>query len=375
MGGKKITRRQFLRTTASIGLIASSIDIVSQRSSYPEETGSAPRKETISICAGGDCTLGGVFDRYFDRVSVEEGEDRAFKAPFEKIKEYFSQSDISFVNLEGVLTGCEKIFHKDHRFNFRGDPKYARCLVEGGVNAVSLANNHFLDFGKEGAIETIDTLERSGISYFGGGKDGSLARRPLIIERKGIKVAFLGFNKLLEQKTADFPCTNPYFEGFIRGQIEEAKSIADIVIVSLHWGHEYQAVPAPFQGYDAESFIDAGADAIIGHHPHVVQGVSEYKKGLIFYSIGNLVFGGNVFPKEREAMLARIEFSKEGVERYETIPLLTHPSHGVFQPYKPDDEREILAIEERISKRSLLLKNMGHSTYDQGDKNKTTPKQ
>lgn len=321
------------------------------KSSFSQEK---DKENEIIIGGTGDVTLGGSFPEMFNSLSQDYGEERAFKFPFEKVYDYFLNSDINIVNLEGALTTSDKVRPK--KFNFKGDPKYTKCLREGGINIVNIANNHIMDFYEEGALDTISALNDFGIEYCGAGKDIEDASMPRFFERKGVKVGFLGYAFV----GADYPArnnsagTNVYDPLKIKSQICEAKDNCDLLVVSTHWGVEREYFPNNGQRNFGKIFIDNGADIVFSHHPHVLQGIEKYQNGIIFYSLGNFVFGGNSFPSDRDSIIARVKCNKNGILDFEIVPIVTHPRVRVFQPYVPKD---ILKIKNKLQERSKLFLN------------------
>jgi len=179
--------------------------------------------------------------------------------------------------------------------HFICDPRYAGALRDAGVSVVTLANNHIFDAGDRGFSDTMKNLDEAGILYTGGGKDIGDARAGRYIEKRGVKIGFLGYTNLCNKgyvsMAADYPGVAPMDPRMIVEDIKAAREKADLVIVSLHWGLEDQPIIHPRQTAIAHQLIDAGADAIIGHHPHVPHGIEIYRGKPVLYSLGNLIFG------------------------------------------------------------------------------------
>lgn len=305
--------------------------------------------DKVVISLAGDVTLGYRFNNMFKSFEELYGEEKAFQAPFENVSDIFRKSDISIINLEGTLTKSNKVRPKE--FNFKGDPKFARCLNEGYIDIVNIANNHIMDFYEPGILDTISVLNDLKILYCGAGKNLEDASTPRFIEKKGIVFGFLGCALV----GSDYPAqnnsagTNAYNSEKITVQIKETKNYSDITVVSCHWGIERNSFPEVTQRNFAHTMINSGADIVFGHHPHVIQGIEKYNSGVIFYSLGNFVFGGNTFPSDRDSFIASVRCSKSKVEGFEVIPVITHPKPLVFQPYVPE---QYLKIMEKISNRS-----------------------
>ncbi|MCK4892250.1 MAG: CapA family protein, partial [Candidatus Pacebacteria bacterium] len=235
------------------------------------------------MIAVGDIML----SRVVEQKMIEYGD---YKYPFLKIAGIIREADIVFGNLETTMISGRII--KSEEMIFRADPKSIEGLKFAGFNVLNIANNHIMNFGKNGLESTIKVLDENNISYIGAGLNKEDIYSSVKKEIKGTKFAFLGFTYNSDQRK--------YSDGEIYGvanmEIEKMKECVrkaklenDIVIVSMHAGTEYKISSSYFQENFARNAIDAGADLIIGHHPHVVQNVEKYKEGYILYSLGNFV--------------------------------------------------------------------------------------
>jgi poly-gamma-glutamate capsule biosynthesis protein CapA/YwtB (metallophosphatase superfamily) len=211
--------------------------------------------------------------------------------PFAALKKTLREADITFGNLECCLAfGGEPVPKK---YNFRGHPRGAMALAEAGFDVVSLANNHSLDYGKQALADTIDNLKDQGILPSGGGKSLEEAHAVQIMEVRGVRVGFLSYLGL-------FPAALPLRDheagvamaklDLITRDVRAAKQQVDLLIVSMHAGKEYRFQHSSRQAEIAHTAVDAGADIVIGHHPHVVQDTEIYQGKPILYSLGNFVF-------------------------------------------------------------------------------------
>ena len=220
----------------------------------------------ITINFAGDTTLAWSFEN-----AVGDNIDYPFaESP------WFGEADITMVNLENAVT--DRGYKVPKEFNFRMPPKYLQVLQKGGIDIVNLANNHVWDYGQVGVEDTIAHLDGAGIRHVGGGVTAEEEREPVILDVKGTRIGFLGY----------------YFtEGNVEEDVSALKQVVDVVIVNFHWGTERSNFPESYQVDLAHRTIDAGADLIIGHHAHVLQGMERYKNGIIAYSLGNFIFGGN----------------------------------------------------------------------------------
>lgn len=239
---------------------------------------------------------------------------KEFGYPYKNIRELLRSTDLTFGNLECALSSRGKPI-PGKRFTFRGSPQDARFLRGTGFNMLSVANNHSKDYGDDAFLDTLDFLEQAQITFSGGGKNTDEAYQPKIIEVRGKKVAFLAFSGILPmgftatQSTCGVASIRD--KEMVIGAIKEAKSEAESVIVSIHWGKELDTHPSEQQIGLAHRLVDEGADVILGHHPHVVQGVEMYKGRLIAYSLGNFMFSpGNPSGRQSVILTTRIEKDK-----------------------------------------------------------------
>jgi poly-gamma-glutamate synthesis protein (capsule biosynthesis protein) len=242
-----------------------------------------PSDPAVTLMFGGDVTLSDAFE---DLV----GED--YNWAFADMKEY-RQADVAMVNLENPLTDATTPL-PDKQFNFKADPESVEVLSNGGVDIVTLANNHAMDYEASGLMETLETLDQAGIHHIGAGRDIKEARRPEILEVKGQRIAYLGYYDA-DLHAADMTTagTNSTRKDRIAEDIRAIRKQVDWIVVNYHWGEELAEYPADLQIQLAHHTIDVGADLVVGHHPHVLQGAEIYKGRPIAYSLGNFIFGGN----------------------------------------------------------------------------------
>ncbi len=253
-----------------------------------------PEEITITISAAGDVTMGNYvgqdyawsFREMYDTVDYEG-------YFFENVYDIFSQDDMTIVNLEGVLT-CSEEMNPGRTYNIKGDPEYAKLLTYGSVEAVSMANNHRLDFGENGTKDTLAALEPTGIVY---AYDSNVG----IYEVKGIRIGFVSVNEIAWGEGVE----QFMMDGI--GKLKEEE--VDLILACCHWGIEREYYPTDFQQKFGRECIDWGADLVIGHHPHVLQGVEEYQGKYIIYSLANFCFGANRNPSDKDTMIAQQTFT------------------------------------------------------------------
>lgn len=213
-------------------------------------------------------------------------------------------SDIIFGNLESVLSDKGKPIEKEYAF--KAETRSVDLLTRLGFSHLSVANNHSEDFGKEAWEQSVDVLRKNGITPVGGFSNETFVETTIINKKR---IAFLGFQNL----------TAPFFENDVLSAISNTAKDHDLVVVSIHWGNEYESQPDTQTTLLARKIIDAGADVILGHHPHVLQPVERYKKGLIFYSLGNFIFDQSG-EEQNTSFIALIDLFEEGL-MYSTTPV------------------------------------------------------
>ena len=315
----------------------------SQDTDAGENTEERTAPVTITVSAAGDCTLG--TDEFFsweDSLPAKYEETGDFSYFFQNVNPVFSKDDVTIVNFEGTLTDSE--YRADKQFAFKADKSYVNILTEGSVEAVNLANNHSKDYGEESYTDTIAALDEAGIANFG-------YDRTAMMEIKGVKVGLVGTYVLAEGiGVKDSMVTN----------IQSLKAQgAQLVIVSFHWGEEKAAYPGEVQKELAHAAVDQGADLVIGHHPHVLQGIEKYNGRNIVYSLGNFCFGGNSYPSDMDTIIFQQTFTFEGGEQKEDdvtniIPCRISSADGYnnYQP-TPAEGEEADRILQKLEERSF----------------------
>ena len=232
--------------------------------------------------------------------------------PFTSISDIIRDADIAFGNLETTITDGPPT--EAYEMRFRADAHASQSLKDAGFDMLSLANNHTFDFGEQGLLNTISALEGVGISHVGAGKDAAEAGQPMFMNANGIQFAFLAYTDQrfsgreagIERPGASLMRTERMQEA-----VRAAQVFADIIVVSVHWGDEYETEPNEAQRAFAHAAIDAGADIVIGHHPHVLQPREMYQGKPIFYSLGNFVFDQMWSEETRTGAILEVVFGKE----------------------------------------------------------------
>lgn len=314
----------------------------------------APVSLTVSVV--GDCTLG--TDENFDYDTSLNAYYENYGADyfFSNMKSIFSADDLTIANFEGTLTDSED--REDKEYAFKAPAEYAGILTSGSVEAVNTANNHSHDYGNQGYEDTISALDSAGILNFGYDKT-------LVTEVKGIKVGLVGIYELkdhLERKEQ------------LKQNIAKVKAEgAQITIVIFHWGNEKEEVPDSNQTTLAHLAIDEGADLVCGHHPHVLQGIEEYKGKNIVYSLGNFCFGGNQYPSDMDTMIFQQTFTvdQNGVKADNVTNIIpcsvsSDSDYNNYQP-TPAEGDEAARILNKIQERTAMITGGATSSSDSSD--------
>ena len=305
------------------------------------ETQPESKEVQITVSLMGDCTLGTdenfAYDTSLNAYFLYQGADYFF----ENVRSILEADDLSIINMEGHLT--ESTARNGELFAFKGDPEFVNILSGSSVEAANLANNHSHDYGEQSFTDTKKILEDAGISTFG--YDDTA-----IVTVKGINVGLVGIYELhdhLERMQQ------------LKDNIAKVKADgADLIIAIFHWGNERETVPDYNQMTLAHAAIDNGADMVIGHHPHVLQGIEEYRGKYIAYSLGNFCFGGNSAPSDMDTMIFQQTFTIRNGEvladqNINLIPCSISSEAGFnnYQP-TPSEGSEAERIRQKIEERS-----------------------
>jgi poly-gamma-glutamate synthesis protein (capsule biosynthesis protein) len=275
---------------------------------------------------------------YWPTVTFASAEDER-RYPFQRSLDLLRGADVTFANLEMPLS--------DGRCRAGatcGAPAFADTLRWAGLDVISLANNRTHDAETAGLLDTMAALTRAGVGWIGAGRNLADARRPLVVERNGLKLAFLGYSYgsafgLESFVRPDAAGIMPLDPLIIREDIRRVRDQVDFVILSFHWGILDSQDVHPEERRFGQEMIDAGADVILGHHPHVPKGVEVYRNGVIIYSLGNFTMGhGHDDPEMLDNFLARLTFERGGIARIEVIPW-AGVGLDIAQPYQLQGER------------------------------------
>ena len=258
-------------------------------------------------------------------IMLSRGVDVAMRTkgylyPFKNIAEITNSAEVTFGNLESPLS--TRGARGDQLYSFRGDPESVKGLVYAGFKVLNLANNHSYDYGKKAFEQTLEVLNKNNIKVIGAGKNVTEARMPAIFDLGDLKIAFLGYDLSPGAFPAgqDHPGVAKARHAWIIKDLEKVKESADFIVVSFHWGIEYQDFPTEYQKSLAHMAIDCGADIVVGHHPHTFQGIELYKGKLIAYSLGNFVFDQRDL-KNNQSILLKVTFDREKLLKAEITPI------------------------------------------------------
>jgi len=279
-------------------------DIEYQEKNNPPKT---YKQDFVTLLFGGDIML----DRGV-KNSVNKNFNGDYSVLFEKLK-IVKKSDIVFANLEGPVSDMGKDMR--NLYSFRMNPSVIPAIKGAGFSIVSVANNHVGDWGRDAYIDTLNRLKENEVFYTGGGTNTNEAETPVIVEKYGIKIGYLGFSdvgpnwmEVRENKAGLLLASNPRFDEII----QNASKQVDYLIVSFHFGDEYKIKHNPRQEYLAHKAIDSGAKIVVGHHPHVIEDTEIYKNGFIVYSLGNFIFDQSFSEDTMQGMLLEIKLNRDG---------------------------------------------------------------
>ncbi|MDF2962907.1 MAG: poly-gamma-glutamate biosynthesis capsule formation protein [Paenibacillus sp.] len=295
----------------------------------PIPNGSHTPKSSVKLTFVGDV----IFASKVEDLLKKNGWDY----PYHYVKDYLDKADITVANLETPISTRGTPQSKE--YVYRSSPEALPAFKAAGFDLVNTSNNHILDYGQDALLDTMDFLDKSGIKRVGTGRNSEEAYRHVIMEHNGIKVAFLGFSRVVpstgwfagKQKPG---LAETYSTKLPLEAITKAREEADLVVVIAHWGVERKDRPVKEQTDLAHQYIDQGADLVVASHPHVLQGFEQYKGKWIAYSLGNFIFTTNNEPATWESMILNATCTKERACELQMIPMLTKGA----QPIRMTDE-------------------------------------
>ncbi len=297
----------------------------------------------ILVAAVGDVML----SSWVEPVMAEKGP----LYPFLGTLPYLQHADVAIANLEAPFARSGTPFEK--RFNFKVAPRYAVGLRQAGIDVVNLANNHILDFGEEALRTTLHTLDSLGVAHCGAGESLKAAHQPVVIERGGRKIALFGYSMTFptEFYARDDSAGTAYPEPeMMQSALAAWDKKVDFIVVSFHWGAEKRETPKDYQIFFAHLAIDSGADLVLGHHPHVLQGLEIYRGRLIAYSLGNFAFG-SYSQYAVDSIILRVYLHDGGLLFARCVPINVNNAEVEFQPQVLTGEakRRVISKLQRLS--------------------------
>lgn len=267
-----------------------------------------PLSEPITLTFTGDVLL--------DRSVGEHIQTKGVDYPFKRVSALLKKSDLTFVNLETAVSNRGK--QQNKQFTFRSRPETLRGLVNAGIDGVSLANNHTMDYGTTGLLDTINYLQKEKLGITGAGKNKEKAFSAYYKKINGKTVAILGLSRVLPDGSWFANGSKPgiayaYSKEPMMAYVKKAVKNSDYTVVMIHWNRERQNYPESYAKGMAKDFINAGVDAVIGSHSHSLMGIEYYKGKPIYYSLGNFIFTNSNDPRGSESMIVNIKFNNNTV--------------------------------------------------------------
>lgn len=326
----------------------------------------------VTLSAVGDMMMGWNVERNMQKYGATY--------PFGFVAPIFANSDINFGNLEGPITDRDDKAVWDYTKvvdevlvdgKIVGTSIYCKSpsiaasrLKQAGFHVLSIANNHIMDYGAEGLLDTLEILSESGIRHVGAGRNIMEARKPVLIHTKGVDVGFLAYCDVYRASkkragAAPTVCS--------KQDVKKLKDSSDIVVVSLHQG-QYFEWPSPAEIETAHRIVDLGADLVLIHHAHFLKGIETYHNGIIAYSLGNFVFDNTIDPswsdteRARESMILQCKLTKKGVEGASPIPVIISQECQPVLPSKHIADR----ISKRIQQMSENIENDSFRSWEKG---------
>ncbi|MBI2619968.1 MAG: CapA family protein [Ignavibacteriales bacterium] len=287
--------------------------------------------------------------------------------PFHNVREALLRYDIVFGNLESQITDQNgETQHPTDRYVFCAPPQAAKALKEAGFTALSTANNHALDYGTDALRETIAHLRGAEIAFGGTSEDSTGLFEAIILERRGIKFGFLAYTQFVNGRKSTGGMVSVFDPGRLKQEIGKLRPAVNFVIVSFHGGAEYKERPGETTLKQMRLILDEGADIVLGHHPHVPQGIERYKGKWILFSLGNFVFYQPQREWTQKSFAAEFSFRKKGeepvLEAIRLLPLRAshQPSFGV----REKDRKDLLNRLQRLSNVAVSRKDSVFIAYE-----------
>lgn len=310
----------------------------------------SPDEAKVKSEADSELTATFVGDLMFGRHVQEVAQEKGYDHLFTQVSPIFEQADYVSGNFENpVIDGDEDDYEKlDKQIHLYSEPEAVHALKRNNFTLLNLANNHLMDYGVEGLNDTLNTMNDEEMPHVGAGEDVNDAIEIDYQEKNGVTIATLGYTDALVEGFSALG----YRPGVARAiprnifpKIEEADENADLVFVNIHWGAEYDSDPHPDQRELGRAMIDVGADAIIGHHSHVLSEIEQYNDGVIFYGLGNFIFDQG-WSKTKDSAIVQYDLKEDGTGQFEVYPVRIRGA----QPYVTNNKYYQMKIREQLTK-------------------------
>lgn len=307
---------------------------------------SALADKTVTMTFVGDCTLGAEeYRKDYDDSLPAYVKKYGYDYFFANVRQLFEEDDLTILNFEGVLSDINTQEDKNKTYRFRGPTDYVNILTRNSVEVVTLANNHIRDFGSQGERNTKLTLDAAGVAW-------SMHQDLSVMEVKGVKIAFLN----MYGTSTNYNALGNFFKTKMKS-LKEDEGVNAIVFI-FHMGREYAPTHQVGQENMAKFAINAGADLVMMHHPHVVEGITTINNRYVCYSLGNFAFGGNCKVRALETMLVQVDMTfSDGGEymgqslRIYPMNISDHPELNHYQPVmvKGSAAEKVMSLVQRDS--------------------------
>lgn len=297
------------------------------------------KDDELTVAAVGDIMLGHRAEPFLKQYGPAY--------PFVHVQPTLDRADLVVGNLESPIS-TRGAAVENKKFTLRVGPIGVLALKQAGIRVVTLANNHMMDFGPLAFQDTLTNLSENDILFTGAGMDLEDARAPAFIKVKGKTVAFLAYSLTFPLEfyaSSRRPGTAPGYADFVQADIRKVRPLADIVVVSFHWGAEVMTVAKDYQVELGHQAIDWGADLVLGHHPHVLQELEVYKGRFIAYSLGNFVFGSES-DRTNTSMILLLTFKGNTLVKAEAVPLDVNNYRVMYQPRVLTGKKARVVLEE-----------------------------
>ena len=271
-----------------------------------------------------EITISCTGDILFDRGVKIKLNAYGYDYPYKNVLEVLKKSDLTIGNLECPLTSAGTPVYKRSDLIFKGDTKNAKELKAAGFDVLNLANNHSMDQGREGLLNTMEALKDNNIAVVGAGLNKKDSHKPVFVTRGGVKIGILSYScfpaegYIFDSEMADI-CH--FDENLLKEEIVKAKKDCDFLMVFFHHGNEYDFYPSEIQKKYSHTAIDNGADIVVGNHPHVLQGAEKYNGKYIFYSLGNFIFDRQAPFGTNETIILELTLKNKKLSEIDAIPV------------------------------------------------------